>query len=122
MKRLATGEPAHKHTRIEEPVYEDADKVVGATKVRRGPTFTPVPSKKKKVASSKKKDIRQKTSMQVLGERVERYNFLKSLACAPAGIKFWANSKWGWVQCEEGATENNRKKGEENFSEHRRRR
>ena len=28
MKRLATGEPARKHTRIEEPVYQDADKVV----------------------------------------------------------------------------------------------
>ena len=88
MKRLATGEPTQKHTRIEEPVYEDADKVVGATRVRRRPNFTPVLPKKKKVSSSKKKYTRQKTAMQVLGERVERYGFLKSLACAPAGITF----------------------------------
>ena len=88
MKRLETGEPAQKHTRIEEPVYEDADKVVGATRIRRRPTFTPVPPKKKEVTSSKKEDTRQKTAMQVLGERVERYDFLKSLACAPAGITF----------------------------------
>ena len=47
MKRLATGEPAQKHTRIEEPVYEDADKVVGATRISRIPTFTSVPLKKK---------------------------------------------------------------------------
>ena len=32
MKRLATREPVQKHTRIEEPVYEDADKVVGAAR------------------------------------------------------------------------------------------
>ena len=34
MKRLATGEPAQKHTRIEEPAHEDAGKVVGAARIR----------------------------------------------------------------------------------------
>ena len=88
MKRLDTGEPAQKHTRIEEQVYEDAGKVVRAAKVRRRQTFTPVPPQKQKVSSSKKKDICQKSAMQVLGERFERYYFLKSLVCALAGITF----------------------------------
>ena len=44
--------------------------------------------KKKKASGNKKKDTRQKSAMQVLGDRVERYDFLKSLACAPAGITF----------------------------------
>ena len=88
MKRLATGEPVQKHTHTEELEYEDADKVVGATRVRRRPTFTPVPPKKKKVSGNRKKDTRQKSARQVLGERIERYDFLKSHACAPAGIAF----------------------------------
>ena len=44
--------------------------------------------KKKKAFGNKKKDTRQKSATQVIGERVERYDLLKSLACAPAGIKF----------------------------------
>ena len=59
-----------------------------AAGIRRRPTFTPVPPRKKKVSSSKKKDTRHKSAMQVLGERVERFDFLKSLACASAGITF----------------------------------
>ena len=34
----------------------------------------------------KKKDTCQKSAIQVLGERVERYDLLISFACAPAGI------------------------------------
>ena len=41
-----------------------------------------------KVSSSKKTDTRQKCAMQVLGERVERYDFGKSLASTAAGITF----------------------------------
>ena len=58
VKRLATGELAQKYTRIAEPVYEDAGKVVAAERVRRSSNFTPVPPKKKKVSISKKKDTR----------------------------------------------------------------
>ena len=86
MKRLVTGEPAQKHTRIEEPSYEDADRVVGGTRVRRRTNFTPVPPKKKKVSSSKKKDTHKNTATQVLGEAVESYDLLESLSCAPATV------------------------------------
>ena len=84
MKRPATGEPAHNHACFEEPVHKDVCKVVGITRVRRRPTFTQVPPDKKKVSGSKKKDKRQKSTRKVLGERVERYGFLKSFICAPA--------------------------------------
>ena len=80
MKRMAAGEPVQKHTRIEEPVHEDAGKVVGAARIRRRPTFTSMESKNKKASGNKKNDTRQKSAMKVLGERVERYDFLKSLA------------------------------------------
>ena len=88
MKRLVSGEPAQKHTCIEEPVYEDVDKLVGAARIRRRPKFTLVPLKIKKVSCSKKKDTRQKSAIQVLGQIFDRYDFLKILACAPAGITF----------------------------------
>ena len=88
MKHLATGKLAQKHTRIEEPVREQAERAVGAARIRRRPTFTPIESKKKKVSVIKKKYARQKSAMQVLGGRVERYDFLKIPVCAPAGITF----------------------------------
>ena len=44
--------------------------------------------KKKKASGTKKNDSCRNSAIQILGERVERYNFLKSLACAPAGITF----------------------------------
>ena len=103
MKRLATGEPAKQHTRIEEPVNEDEGKVVVAARVRRRPTSAPVSPKKKMVSSLKKKDTCQKSEMQVLGETVERYDFLKSLACALDGITFGqiANGDVGNVRKEQ---------------------
>ena len=55
MKRLAIGEPAQKHTRIEGPVREDADKVVVGAGVRRRPTFTTMESKKKKASEARRK-------------------------------------------------------------------
>ena len=79
-KLMATGEPAQKHARVREAVHGDAGKVVGAARIRREPTFTPMESKKKKASENKKKDESQKSIMQVLGERVERYGFLKILA------------------------------------------
>ena len=62
-KRIASAEPAQKRTGIEEPIYEDAGKVVGAALTRRRSKFTPVSPKKKKVSSSKRKDTRQKSVM-----------------------------------------------------------
>ena len=55
IKQLATSESAQKYTRIEENVHQNAVKAIGAARVRRRPTFTPVLSKKKKVLSFKKK-------------------------------------------------------------------
>ena len=78
-KRLATREPAQKHTRIEETVREDAGKVVGAARIRERPMLTPTESKKKKSSGNKNEDTRQKSAMEVLGKRVERYDFLKDL-------------------------------------------
>ena len=60
MKRLATGEPAQKHTRIEELEVEDASKVVGAARIRPRPTLTPMEPKKKKAYGNKRKDTHQK--------------------------------------------------------------
>ena len=70
MKLLATGEPAQKHNHIEKPVYEDARKVVGVTRISRRPTITLIVPKKNKVSGNMKKDTRQKSAMKVLGERV----------------------------------------------------
>ena len=58
MKCLATGEPAQKHSRITKPVRENADKVVGGSRIRRRPTFTPMEYKKQKASGNKKKDTR----------------------------------------------------------------
>ena len=88
MKRVATGEPVQKLTCIEQPVHEDADKVVRLARIRRRPTFTSMESKKKKAFGNKKKDTPQKSAMQVLRERVERYDFFQNLFCAPARITF----------------------------------
>ena len=52
------------------------------------PTFSPIEAKKKKLSGNQKKDTRQKSAVQVLRERFERYKFLKSLACAAPEIKF----------------------------------
>ena len=87
-KQLPTGETAQNHTRIEETVREDTGKVVGAARISRRPTFTLMEPTKKKSPGNKKKDTREKSAMQVLSERVERYYFLKTLACAPAEIIF----------------------------------
>ena len=54
MKRMTSGEPAQKHTHIEEPIHEDAGKVVGAARIGRRPTFTPMESKKKKASGNKR--------------------------------------------------------------------
>ena len=43
---------------------------------------------RKKTGGLKKKYTRQKSAIQALGERAGRYEFLNSLARAPAGIKF----------------------------------
>ena len=56
MKQLATGEPAQRYSRIGETVRENAEKVVGAARIGRRPTFTPTGSKKKKASGSKKKN------------------------------------------------------------------
>ena len=88
MKRLVTGEPLYKQTRTEESVLENPRKVVGAARIKKIPTFTPVTSREDKVSGSKRKDICQKFGMQMLVERVDRYDFRKSLACAPAGNTF----------------------------------
>ena len=58
MKCLATGEPVQKHSRIGKPVRENADKVVGGSRIRRRPTFTPMECKKQKASGKKKKDTR----------------------------------------------------------------
>ena len=55
MKRLATEEPVQKHTRIEQTACEDADKVVGATRVRRRTNLTPFPPKKRKFQFRRRK-------------------------------------------------------------------
>ena len=105
-KLLATGNPAQKHTRIEESVHDDACKVVRAGRIRRRPTFTPTQpnkKKKKKEPGNKKKDTRHRSAIQVLEELVRRYDLLKSLARAPAGITFG--------QISNGATENNLEEG-----------
>ena len=57
MKRLATGEPAQKHTCVEETVREVADKVFGAAKVRRRPKFTPMEPRKNKASGNKNVDL-----------------------------------------------------------------
>ena len=88
MNRLATGELAHKHSRIEEKAHKHTSKVIGAARIRRRQKFTPIEPKKKKTSGDKKKDARQNSAMQVLGERVELYDFLQSIACRPGGITF----------------------------------
>ena len=54
-KRLATEEPAHKQTHIEEPVHEDPRKVVGAAGIRRRPTYTAIEPNKRKFQVRKRK-------------------------------------------------------------------
>ena len=88
MNLLATRESAHKNSRIEEKAHEHASKVIGAARIRRRPKFIPIEPKKKKTSGNEKKEARQKSAVQVLGERVERYDFLKSITCRPAGITF----------------------------------
>ena len=88
MKRLATGEGTQKHTRIEEPVHKDTDKVVGEVRIKRRPKFTLMEPNKKQSSGTKKKDTRQNSGMQVVGKSVERCDFLKSFAYAPARITF----------------------------------
>ena len=56
MKRLATGEPAQKHTCVEETVREVADKLVGAAKVKQRPKFTPMEPRKKKASGNNNVD------------------------------------------------------------------
>ena len=79
MKRLVPGEPLYKQTRIEGEVHDEP---------RKTPTFTTVIPKKNKVSGSKRRDTRQKSGMQMLVERVDRYDFRKSLARAPARNTF----------------------------------
>ena len=55
MKRLATEEPAHKQTHIEEPVHEDPRKVVGAAGIRRRLTYTGIEPNKRKFQIRKRK-------------------------------------------------------------------
>ena len=62
MKRFATGETAQKHTRIEEPVHKDANKVAGTSRIRRRPTFPPMESQKKKKTPGDKKKMPLKSS------------------------------------------------------------
>ena len=62
-------------------MHEDPRKVVGVAGIRRRPTFTGMEPKKKK-------DTPNKSAMHVQVERLERYNSLQSLACAPVGIAF----------------------------------
>ena len=54
MKRLDTGKPTREHACIKEQVHEDAGKLVGAARIRRRPTFTPVPLTKKESFSCEK--------------------------------------------------------------------
>ena len=51
-------ETAHKQTRSEQPFHENPRKTVGKAGIQRRPTLTPVPPRKKKVTSSKKKYTR----------------------------------------------------------------
>lgn len=62
-------------------------KIVSAD-IKRRPKFTLVAPKKKKFSGSEKKDSRQKCAMQVLREKFERCDFLKSLTYTPPGITF----------------------------------
>ena len=78
MKRMASGKPAQKHTCVYEPLNEGVGR----------PTFTAIEPKKMKASQSTKKDARQKSAIQVQGAKVERYDFLRSLACTSAGITF----------------------------------
>ncbi len=90
MKRWASGEPEQKQVRFEDPaIHSDvADTPIASTMIRRCPTYTRTVAFRKKNSSVKKKDSRKKSPIQELGERAERYDFLKSLARAPAGFTF----------------------------------
>ncbi len=90
MKRFATGDPVQKQIRFEEylPQVEDQNQVLGAARVRRRTIFTTKERPQKKTYGTKKKDTRQKSGIQALGERTERYDLRNSLATAPAGITF----------------------------------
>ncbi len=90
MKRWASGEPGQKQVRFEDPaIHSDvADTPIASTLVRRSPTYTRTVAVRKRKCSGKKKDSRKKSTIEELGERAERYDFLNSLARAPAGITF----------------------------------
>ncbi len=82
MKRFASGEPMQKQFRFDEEYsqVQDQGQVLGAGRVSRRPVFTPKERPHKKTCGPRKKEA--------LGERGERYDFLNSLARAPAGITF----------------------------------
>ena len=90
MKRFASGELAQKEVRFGEGAgqVQYQGHVLGATRIRRRLAFTPKGKRRKKTGGLWKKDSIQNSAIQVLGECVERYEFLNSLAKAPARIKF----------------------------------
>ena len=90
MKRSATGEPVQKQVRFEEErgQTQDQGQVLDASRTTRRRVFTPKERPQKKTSGLRKNDTRQKSAIQALGERAERYDFLNSLARAPAGITF----------------------------------
>ncbi len=90
MKCFASGEPVQKQVRFEEGSgkVQDQSHVQGAARIRRRPVFTPNAKPYKKTNSFKQKDTRQKSPIQALVERAERYYFLESLGRTPAGIMF----------------------------------
>ncbi len=90
MKRFASGEPAQKKVRFEEGSYQIQDQVhvLGAAKIRRRPVFKPKETPQRKTGGLKRKGTRQKSASQALDDLAERYDFLNSLARAPARISF----------------------------------
>ena len=90
MKIWASGERSQKQLRFEDTAIHCgvADLPIAFTTIRRRPTYMRTVAVRKNRGSGKKKDKRKNSSIQDLGERAERYDFLNSLARAPAEITF----------------------------------
>ena len=72
-----------KHSQIQEQ-----GQVLGAARVRRGPVSTPTDRPEKKIGGPVKESTRQKSAIQAIDKRTERYDLQDNLGRKTAGIKF----------------------------------
>ena len=86
MNYIFTVETVPNHTCIVETVQYDSEKVMVAARMSRRATFNQEGTKRKTARVKKKEEECQKSATQALGERVEKCEFLNSLAFGSCGL------------------------------------